>query len=98
MIFSNYLILCIPTYLLRLLNVKNVVVFNASMVVAYLLLIYVFGMPLEDMQDFGKYTVLILLAGGNALMVVVDFCIEKLSVLYKLKWQKRVHQALGQKK
>ncbi len=78
--------------------VIKVIVFNVSMVVAYLLLVYVFGMPLEDMQDFGKYTVLILLAGGNALMVVVDFCIEKLSVLYKLKWQKRVHQALGQKK
>ena len=78
--------------------VIKVIVFNVSMVVAYLLLVYVFGMPLEDMQDFGKYTVLILLAGGNALMVVVDFCIEKLSVLYKLKWQKRVHHALGQKK
>ena len=38
--------------------VIKVIVFNVSMVVAYLLLVYVFGMPLEDMQDFGKYTVL----------------------------------------
>lgn len=73
------------------------IVFNASMTAAYFLLIYVFGMPLEEMQDFGKFTVLILLAGGNILMVVVDFCVEKLSVLYRLKWQKRIHKALGKK-
>ena len=79
------------------LRMIKFIVFNVSMVIAYLLLIYVFGMPLEEMQDFGKFTVLILLAGGNILMVVVDFCIEKLSVLYRLKWQKRIHKALGKK-
>ena len=73
-------------------------VFNISMAAAYLLLIYVFGMPLEDMESFGKYSIIILLVGGNLLMVVVDFCIEKLSVLYRLKWQARLYKALGQKK
>ena len=68
-------------------------VFNAAMVGAYLLLIYVFGLPIEEMQGLGKYTVFVLLAGGNVLMVVIDFCIEKLSALYKLKWQKRIWKA-----
>ena len=72
-------------------------VFNAAMVIAYVLLIYVFRLPIEEMQGLGKYTALILLAGGNILMVVVDFCIEKLSVLYRLKWQKRIRRALGYK-
>ena len=73
--------------------VVKFVVFNLAMVAAYLLLIYVFGMPLEEMQGLGKYTVFVLLGGGNVLMVVVDFCIEKLSALYRLKWQKRIHEA-----
>ncbi|MBQ3432609.1 MAG: hypothetical protein IJG23_07485 [Clostridia bacterium] len=72
-------------------------VFNTSMVAAYLLLIYVFGMPIEELNSFGKYGLIILLAGGNILMVVVDFCIEKLSILYRLKWQKRIWKALGNK-
>ena len=57
------------------------IVFNISMVIAYL----------EEMDGIGKYTIYVLLAGGNLLMVVVDFCIEKLSHLYRLKWQKRIH-------
>ena len=69
----------------------KIIVFNISMVIAYLLLVYVFGMPLEEMDGIGKYTIYVLLAGGNLLMVVVDFCIEKLSHLYRLKWQKRIH-------
>ncbi|MBQ6380387.1 MAG: hypothetical protein IJJ41_02140 [Clostridia bacterium] len=72
------------------------IVFNLSMVVVYLLLIYVFGMPLEEMEGLGKYTVYVLLAGGNLLMIVVDFCIEKLSVLYKMKWQKRLQSIFKQ--
>jgi len=67
-------------------------VFNISMAAAYLLLVYVFGMPLEEMEGIGKYTIYVLLAGGNLLMVVVDFCIEKLSNLYRLKWQNKVQK------
>lgn len=73
------------------------IVFNASMVAAYYLLIYVFGMPLEEMEGLGKYTALVLLAGGNILMLVLDFCIEKLGTLYRLKWQKIIHKAFGKK-
>ena len=73
-------------------------VFNAAMIGCYFLLVYVFGMPLEEMEGIGKYTMYILLAGGNLLMVVVDFCIEKLSVLYRMKWQKRIWKAFGQNK
>ena len=57
-----------------------------------MLLVYVFGMPLEEMEGIGKYTIYVLLAGGNLLMVVVDFCIEKLSNLYRLKWQNKVQK------
>ena len=68
------------------------VVFNIAMAAAYLLLVYVFGMPLEEMEGIGKYTIYVLLAGGNLLMVAVDFCIEKLSNLYRLKWQNKVQK------
>lgn len=77
--------------------VIKLVVFNASMAVAYLLLIYVLGMPLDEIQGFGKYSIYILLAGGNVLLVVLDFCIDKVLMLYRHKWQKRVHSIIKKK-
>ena len=67
------------------------------MVIAYFILIYVFGMPLEELQGLGKYGVYILLASGNVLLVVLDFCIGKLLILYRNKWQKRVHSIMKKK-
>ncbi len=72
-------------------------VFNCTMVIAYFILIYVFGMPLEELQGLGKYGVYILLASGNVLLVVLDFCIGKLLILYRNKWQKRVHSIMKKK-
>lgn len=69
-------------------------VFNAAMVGAYLLLVYVFGMPLEDMGGLGKYTMYILLGAGNVLLVLFDFCIKRITLVYKIKWQKRVHKMM----
>lgn len=73
-------------------------VFNLSMLAAYLVLIYLFKMPLDELEGLGKYTVYVLLGAGNILMIVVDFCIDRLIVLYKLKWQKRIWKMLKIKK
>ena len=32
-------------------------IFNAAMVLAYLVIIFVFGMPLDEMEEFGRYAV-----------------------------------------
>ena len=75
----------------------KLVVFNTAMAVSYLLLIYVFGMPLDEIQGLGKYSIYVLLAGGNILLVLLDFCIDKLLALYRYKWQKRVHAIIKKK-
>lgn len=73
------------------------IVFNGTMVLAYFILIYVFGMPLEDLQGLGKYGIYILLASGNILLVILDFCIGRLLLLYRHKWQKRVRNLMKKK-
>lgn len=73
-------------------------VFNGAMAAAYALLVFVFGMPLSELQGLGKYSLYILLAGANVLLIVFDICLGRVELVYKLKWQKRVHKAFGIKK
>lgn len=65
------------------------VFFNTVAVAAYLVIIYVFGMPLDDFEDFGKWTVPVLLGMGNIMFVLYDICITRLVTLYLHKWQKK---------
>lgn len=60
-------------------------VFNAAVVVAYWVIIHVFGISeiLEDFGDFGKYSVLVLLALGNVFFVIYDFAIRNITLAYR---------------
>lgn len=59
-------------------------IFNVAMVVAYLLIIYVLGIPdiLEEFGDLGKYGVWIMLALGNVVFILYDITISRLVYLY----------------
>lgn len=59
-------------------------IFNIAVVVAYVIIIYVFQMTelLSDMQAFAKYGVYILLALGNVAFVVYDFALTNLIAMY----------------
>ncbi len=70
------------------------VVFNASVVAAYAVLIYVFGMPLDELGGFGKYSLFILLALGNLLFLVYDFAVKRIEFIYLKVWQKRFHKIM----
>lgn len=61
--------------------------FNVAVVTAYLMIIFVFGIPLEGLGDFGKYTLLILLALANVMFLVYDFALTRIYVDY----MKRLH-------
>ena len=61
--------------------------FNAAMVGCYFILIKVFGMPMDDMNELGKYGPLILLAMGNVVFLLYDFALTKLVIVYQMKWQ-----------
>ena len=59
-------------------------VFNACVVLAYMIIIFVFQMPdiLTEFGDFGKYSVLILLGLGNLLFFVYDFALAQIMKVY----------------
>lgn len=59
-------------------------VFNAAMVGAYWLLIYLFGITdiLESFGDFGQYSVLVLWGFGNVFFVVYDLTVGNIRRAY----------------
>ncbi len=67
--------------------VVKFLLFNAAMVGCYFILIKVFGMPMDDMNELGKYGPLILLAMGNVVFLLYDFALTKLVIVYQMKWQ-----------
>lgn len=66
------------------------VLFNASVVLGYVVIIYVFGIPMEDMDDFGKYTIPILLGIGNVIFIMYDYILSNLFSIYDKHWHKHI--------
>ena len=62
----------------------KIAAFNFCIVIAYLLVIFVFQMPdiLTEFGDFGKYSVLIVLGLGNILFFVYDFALTQIMQAY----------------
>lgn len=74
--------------------VCKLLIFNASVVAAYLVIIYVFRIPFDDMGAFGKWTVWILLGMGNVVFLIYDVALSRLVTLYMLKWRKAFRKIL----
>ena len=58
----------------------------------YLLIIYVFAIPIEEMEEFGKYTNLFLLGLGNVTFVFYDIVVRNLTIIYNRSWHDRVNK------
>lgn len=58
--------------------------FNACIVIAYLVIIYLFQIPdvLEEFGDFGKYSAMVLLLLGNVLFLVYDIALKNIMNAY----------------
>lgn len=67
-------------------------VFNAAVVVFYMLFQFVFMTEdlLEGMERFGKYAELVLLAGANIFFVIYDFLVGRLTDIYVNWFRKRI--------
>lgn len=57
-------------------------VFNVAVIAAYVVIIYVLGIPMEEFGEFGKYSVWILLGMGNVTFFVYDFAVSRMVDLY----------------
>lgn len=77
-----------------LLWILKLLIFNVSVVAAYLIIIYVFQLPLEEMEEFGKWGVWALLGMGNVVFVIYDVALSRLVTLYMLKWRKTFRKIL----
>lgn len=71
--------------------IVKLLLFNAAAVAAYAVIIYVFAIPFDEMEEYGKYSVLLLLAMGNVIFVLYDYCMTSLITLYYQRWQKSFH-------
>lgn len=71
--------------------IVKLLLFNAAAVVAYAVIIYVFGIPFDEMEEYGKYSILLLLAMGNVIFILYDYCMTSLITLYYQRWQKNFH-------
>ena len=71
-----------------LLWVLKFLAFNVSVVLAYCVIVFVFQLPIEEMEDYGKWAVLGLLGLGNVVFVIYDIALSRLVTLYMLKWRK----------
>ena len=79
-------------YLLKFL------VFNAAVVSAYLVLIYVFGMPLDDVLGldgdvwWAKYALPVMLVSGNVVFLVFDFALTRMAMVYLKVFQPKLRR------
>lgn len=71
--------------------IVKLLLFNVAAVIAYVVIIYVFGIPFDEMEEYGKYSALILLAMGNVIFILYDYCMTSLISLYYQRWQKSFH-------
>ena len=63
----------------------RLVIFNAAVVAAYWVIVNVFGITeiLEEFGDFGKYSVLVLLAFANVFFVIYDGAVKNITLAYR---------------
>lgn len=68
----------------------KMITFNVTIILGYLLLIYIFMIPIEGFDTFGKWTPFILLLIGNVVFWVYDFLITMLNSIYRKKVHPRI--------
>ncbi len=70
----------------------KLLIFNAGVVSSQALLIYAFGIPLDN--PWGKFGIVILMALANAVFVAYELMLSRLMMLYEVKYKSKVHKLL----
>jgi hypothetical protein len=66
----------------------KVVTFAVTMVAAYLFLIFVMGITIDEIDEFGAVAVPMLLGAGCVAFVAYDIALTRIITVYLLKWRK----------
>lgn len=69
----------------------KLLIFNLAIVGAYMVLIFVFGIPMPDdlPGEWGKYSAAVLLAAGNVTFIIYDFALSRYITLYVRRFRPR---------
>ncbi len=81
MLFEKHIRPTILQYIVKLLYL------NIVMIISYLIIVFVFGIPLEGMEDFGKFTVPILILLANFMFIMNDMALSAVLTLYNKKFK-----------
>ena len=74
--------------------ILKLALFNAGVVIATLITVFVLHIPMETIEMFGKYTPLALLAAGNIIFLIYDFALTGLITKYLYLLHSRVERML----
>lgn len=66
------------------------IIFNVAMCVFYFITAKFFMISYDDVNAFGKYSLLLLLAAGNILFLMYDILLTRLITIYVYKWRKKL--------
>ena len=68
--------------------------FNVATAASMLLLAFVFSVPMDDLNAYGKYTIVIFLAIANFFFIVYDICLNKVAYMYLNMFSKHLSKYL----
>ncbi|MBR3552552.1 MAG: hypothetical protein IKN72_04085 [Clostridia bacterium] len=91
-IFEGWCLPRIVEYLLKL------AVFNLSVVAAYLLMVYAFGLPFNDLMGvdeasaWARYAIPFFLGIGNVTFLILDLLLTRMATIYLRFWQKKLRR------
>lgn len=60
----------------------KIVVFNAAVLITYLFFAKLFGVTLDDFNEFGKYGAVLFLLAGNIVFVLYDIAVSRMAMFY----------------
>lgn len=72
--------------------IVKLLIFNVSTVAGYIFTTYVLGIPFEEMAEFGRYSIFILLALANVVFIAYDIMLTKFITLYLKRFRKSFHK------
>ena len=72
--------------------VVKFIIFNASTVAGYFFTTYVLGIPFDEIGEFGRYGMLIMLALANAVFIAYDVMLTRFITLYLKKFRRSFHK------
>lgn len=68
--------------------------FNISVSIIYFVIAKVFMLPMESLEEFGKYTVAVLYGLGNIAFIMYDICLGRICNLYMFRLHEKIKKIM----